>query len=172
MAVMQRREVLKSGAAAAALSTVGLAQVKRQGWQPLVFSPAQNELVVTLAELIVPATDTPGAKAANVNRYMDLFLSEAPSEDRERFLQSLNWFEEYAVKEAGAPFVKLEPSRQIALLEKLDAGGPGLDDGKRFFTSMKAMTARFYYQTEIGYKELNKNGVAKNLGCKDAAHKG
>ena len=39
--------------------------------------PRQNELVITLTELIIPQTDTPGAKAAKVNEYIDMVLADA-----------------------------------------------------------------------------------------------
>ena len=35
----------------------------------------QNETVITLSELIIPTTDTPGAKAAKVNEFIDGVLS-------------------------------------------------------------------------------------------------
>jgi hypothetical protein len=179
---MKRREVLKAGAAAAAVSSVARPQehthllapdtvAKAAGWKPSVLTPEQNQSVVVLTELIIPATDTPGAKAANVNRYIDLFLSESPAADRDRFLDGLKWFEEYAGKEGGGPFIKLEPAKQVGILEKLDAGGDSaLEQGNQFFRMIKSMTARFYYQTEIGYKELNKHGVPGGFGCKHDAH--
>ena len=46
--------------------------------------PRQNELVITLTELIIPQTDTPGAKAAKVNEYIDTVLADAtPERSRE-----------------------------------------------------------------------------------------
>src|SRR5919107_708127 len=62
-------------------------------WTPKVFDPRQNELVITLTELIIPQTDTPGAKAAKVNEYIDTVLADAKPEDREKFLQGLAWID-------------------------------------------------------------------------------
>ena len=39
----------------------------------------QNDAVIVLTELIVPETDTPGAKATLVNRFIDGVLADAPS---------------------------------------------------------------------------------------------
>jgi hypothetical protein len=39
-------------------------------------TPDQDATVTTIAELIIPQTDTPGAKAAKVNEFIDLILSE------------------------------------------------------------------------------------------------
>src|SRR5215217_3877886 len=60
-------------------------------WKPKVFNAAQNELVITLTELIIPETKTPGAKTAKVNEYIDMVLAEANPELREKFLQGLAW---------------------------------------------------------------------------------
>src|SRR5947207_4576408 len=55
-----------------------------------VLDPHQRETVATIAELIIPATDTPGARAAHVDQFIDLLLGEwAPDEERARFLQGL-----------------------------------------------------------------------------------
>jgi hypothetical protein len=181
---MNRRDLLKAGATAAVSSAAlgqdhthlltpdTVAKASAAAWKPAVLTTGQNEAVVVLTELIIPATDTPGAKAANVNRYIDLFLSEMPPGERNRFLDGLKWLDEYASKEQGAAFVKLEAAKQIAILEKLDAGGdPAIEEGNRFFRFAKSLTARIYYQTEIGFKELNKRGVPGGFGCKHDAHK-
>ena len=43
--------------------------------------PLQNETVIVVSELIIPETDTPGAKAAKVNEFVDVMLTDWFSED-------------------------------------------------------------------------------------------
>lgn len=183
---MNRREAIKAGAAAAAVTTIGVAQdhshapllapqtVAKMGaaWKPATLSEAQNQTVVILTDLIIPATDTPGAKAAMVNRYIDLFLTNGSAQEKDRFIAGLKWLDDYTTKEHGQPFAKLDAGRQVAVLEKLDAAenDTALAEGNRFFRQVKSATSRFYYSTEIGFKELNKNGVG-TLGCKHPEHK-
>src|SRR5690349_10841862 len=50
-------------------------------WAPKVLNAHQNELVTTVSELIIPATDTPGATAAQVNRYIDDVVADAKPAD-------------------------------------------------------------------------------------------
>src|SRR2546426_9115175 len=59
-------------------------------WAPRTLSPAQLELVATIAEHIIPQTDTPGARGAGVHRFVDTLLSDHyPTEERDRFLAGL-----------------------------------------------------------------------------------
>ena len=171
---MKRREILKLGAAApAALPILGQAQqTARAAWKPKAFNAHQNETVVALAELIIPATDTPGAKAALVNRHIDLLLADGPETERERFLSGLAWLDDYAVRNYGSPFIKTSAVEQVAILETLDANrNSGVPAGNQFFRMLKSMTSRIYYNTEIGYKELNKGGrPPKSFGCKHPEH--
>src|SRR5688500_14722679 len=56
-------------------------------WTPKVFDAHQNDTVVLLSELIIPPTDTPGAKAAKVNEFIDLVLAGADPAERKQFLK-------------------------------------------------------------------------------------
>ena len=50
----------------------------------------QNDTVVAMIDLIIPETDTPGAKGARVNEFIDVILTEwANDEERRNFLNGL-----------------------------------------------------------------------------------
>jgi hypothetical protein len=167
---MQRRDLFKIGAVAATASFEPLmAQTPSAApdWKPAVFDAHQNETVIALTELIIPATDTPGAKAALVNRYLDLFLKDGDPAQREAFLAGLSWTDGYAIRKHNTPFVKLTPAQQTAILTAFDAYEEvGIEPGHQFFRQLKSMTARIYYNTAIGYRELNKGGrVPRTFAC-------
>ena len=76
---MQRREVLRMLAVGAALPVLPpsllahLQEAQAQvgpSYKLRTLSPQQNALVVTMIDLIIPVTDTPGAKAARVNEFI------------------------------------------------------------------------------------------------------
>jgi hypothetical protein len=162
---MNRRDLIKISASVAA-APAALAQTA--AWKPLLFDAHQNDTVAALADLIIPATDTPGAKAAGVNRYIDLLLNDGPVEQRNEFLAGLAYLDGQAIAKHGQPFVKCTAAQQTAILTDFDKGsGPG----SRFFRMAKMMTSRIYYSTEIGTKELNKGGIPASYGCQHPAHK-
>jgi hypothetical protein len=154
---MNRREALKTGAAALSIPFLEAAE-----WKPALFTAHQNETVIALVDLIIPATDTPGAKAALVNRYMDLILRDGSATERDRFLAGLKWLDDESIRRDKAQFVKLPAAKRVAILESIDSGE---GEGNRFFRVAKSFTSRVYYATEIGMKELNKRGVPKSFGC-------
>jgi len=149
---MNRRDAIKTSAALAA----AIPMLEAATWRPTLFTSQQNETVIALIDQIIPATDTPGAKAALVNRYMDLILSAGPKSEQERFLNGLKFLDR------EVPFAKLSAPKQVELLQSLDAGD---GEGNHFFRMAKSLTARIYYQTEMGFKELNKHGVPKTFAC-------
>src|SRR5579863_10707704 len=100
---MHRRDLLKL-AASFAIPSAWAQQAARPDWKPSCLDDHQNETLIALTELIIPATDTPGAKAAHVNRYLDLFLRDGVVAQREEFLEGLNWLDGYAIREHGHPF--------------------------------------------------------------------
>jgi len=105
---------------AAHRAAVGVA-AQGAAWTPKVLNSHQNELVIAACELIVPATETPGATAAHVNRYIDGVLAEAKPEDRDAFLQGLAWLDMRSEARFSRQFVNAAPDQQIELLKALDA---------------------------------------------------
>jgi hypothetical protein len=152
------------------------AAIAAQDWTPKVLTPAQDELVATLAELIIPATDTPGARAARVNRFVDRVLQEAQPADRARFLEGLAWLDGRSKAISKAGFAAAPPDQQNALLSRLSAESAAAEEarGAEFFRAMKSMTIDGYYTSEIGLRqELGDSGqlfLPKSPGCDHPEH--
>src|SRR5258706_12007993 len=94
---MERREALRllmAGGVLPALPTDLFAFFQgahpASGYALRTLNPHQNDTVVTMIDQIIPATDTPGAKAARVNEFIDVILTEwANDEERRNFLSGL-----------------------------------------------------------------------------------
>jgi len=178
---MKRRDLFRATSAAAAVGTLQLPSAAQSApareataaaWTPQLFDSHQNETVIALTELIIPKTDTPGAKETLVNRHLDKLLADGPAAQRAAFLDGLNWLDGFALSKHTKPFVACSPAEQTAILQSLDSGtGAELESGRRFFRMAKGWTANIYYKTAAGFQELNKGGrVPKSYGCTHPEH--
>ncbi len=139
-------------------------------WSPKVLSAHQLQTVAQLCEAIVPATDTPGARAALVDRFVDGILQQAEAPDRAKFLSGLAWLDARSRALYKADFVSATPSQQTGILTKLSTGQ---DDraAVEFFQAIKSMTIAGYYSTEIGLRqELGDDGQLFSGGFEGCTH--
>jgi Gluconate 2-dehydrogenase subunit 3 len=128
-------------------------------WRAQVFDDHQIETVAVLAELIIPKTDTPGAREALVHQHLDRILSVSPEPARVNFLEGLWWLDGYCLQSEAKPFIEVSPAGQMEILTKLyNSSEPDLQPGSEFVHLAKNWTAKIYYSTEVGVEELNKGG--------------
>ncbi len=122
----------------------------------LILTAEQDRTIAALAEVIIPETDTPGAAAAAVNRFVDVILAEwAAEEERNAFLEGLEAFESRSRSQYGAPYHELAGPQQVAIARAMDdelsarrAAGQEVEES--FFYRMKWLTVFGYYTSEIG----------------------
>ncbi len=162
---LPRRVALKAGAGLVSVAVAGLPAA--ESWTAQTLDAHQMATVEALGDLIIPVTDTPGAKAALVHRYVDLFITDGPDTERVRFLDGLGWLDGYTNGKYQKTFLKLSAPDQVRVLQTLDSDSEyGIDEGHRFFRMLKSLVSRIYYNTEIGYRELNKGGrIPSSYGC-------
>jgi glucoside 3-dehydrogenase (cytochrome c) hitch-hiker subunit len=126
---LHRREVLKLfalGPALPALSPDLLAAFRAVhaslGPPPAsnVLSAHQDATVIAMAELILPRTDTPGAKDTRVNEFIDHILADWYSDqDRTRFLAGLADVDARTQTLFSRDFVDASPTQQAEILRQL-----------------------------------------------------
>src|SRR2546430_10190748 len=101
---LRRAALVLGGVLSAPLAAGVLAGCEARGapegsWRPRTLTPDQAELVATIAEQILPETDTPGARAVGVHRFIDALLAESYSaEQRERFVAGLAGLRRWSAK--------------------------------------------------------------------------
>ena len=143
-------------------------------WKPKALDAHQDETVATISELIIPTTDTPGARAALVNRFVDEVVADATEADRREFIRGLRWMDGRSNELFGADFVKATPDQQTALLTIISSDkNKSLEDeiGPDFFRAIKSMTITGYYTSEVGLKqELGDDGQLFLLEFKGCTH--
>lgn len=91
------------------------------GWRPQTLTEAQSEMVAAMGEIILPETDTPGARAARVHEFIDVMLTEYyPPEDRQRFLAGLERVGQYSRTAFDRRFLDATPEQQLQLVHALN----------------------------------------------------
>ena len=175
---MNRREVIRHTAMALGYAITGPSLIgvlkgckarPEIGYKPVFFNDEQAATIAELSEIIIPKTDTPGAKEAGVPGFIDSMLKEVyTKEDQDKFLQGLSEFEAEAQKEYRDSFASCSHENQIALFRKhhdaavaaLGTGGPtgwwntagGAD--KPFVLKVKELTLLGFFTSEPGATQV------------------
>jgi hypothetical protein len=97
------------------------AEPPADGYAFRVLDRDQQALTNTLVDLIIPETDTPGARAAGVPAFIDKLLADWMDDgERARFLAGLAEVDARAQAAHGARFLDLDAEQQVSLLTVLD----------------------------------------------------
>jgi gluconate 2-dehydrogenase gamma chain len=131
------------------------------GWKPVFLNEDQASVVSQVSEIIIPATETPGAKDVGVPSFIDQLLKEvyAP-EDQERFTAGLQAFNDEAKKEYGDDFSDLDEEDQTAFVKKkhdeaIQAERTIDPAPKRpFILTMKELTMLGFFTSEAGATQV------------------
>ena len=189
---MDRREALRilAGGAAIPLVPSNLLAVLRKARalaaaesRPRTLNSHQFSTVKTMAELILPRTDTPGAADAGAAEFADLMLTEWYDENqRTNFLAGLAGVDRRSQALFGKDFVECSPVQQAEVLTALGEEMEAEADQKRdkgtfselnpeeetgFYPMLRWLTLTAYYTSEGGAtKELNFQVIPdRHAGC-------
>lgn len=140
------------------------------------FTAEENRAVVEISERIIPADDhSRGAKAARVNEYIDLIVSESPDATKQTWREGLAAIDKLSRDKSGKPFADSTIDQQVDLLKEISRNerSPQTVE-ERFFRTIKYATVDGYYTSEIGIKEeLHYKGNAylkEFTGCTHPEH--
>jgi hypothetical protein len=110
-----------------------------------------------IADTILPATSTPGAKAAKVGSFMVLMVNDCyDASEQQVFIKGMQTINDLSAKKYSDSFVKLTPQQRHALLVELDEEQKQYmknkkdDQPSHYFRMMKELTLLGYFTSEIG----------------------
>lgn len=162
--MMNRRSALKTSslilgyALTASAATAVLNGCKTDtavGWTPKNLSLDQSNLLDEVTEMIIPATDIPGAKGAMVNRFIDAMFDAYPQEESNMFLQGLSLFDTKSQELNGKNFVESDEAGRKAVLDNMVAESKSSNsDIPHIFDMVKELTVMGYCASEIGGTQL------------------
>jgi len=118
-------------------------------------------LLDEIAEVILPTTkNSPGAKAAQVGRFMNVMVTECyDGEHQSVFLEGLAKFDEAATELFGKNFMELDAREKLDVLLPLEAeiktyaDTKGPDDPPHYYQLVKQLTLVGFLTSEIGVKQ-------------------
>lgn len=165
-------------------------QAAASSYKPLFFSPDHYRIVEHIAEMIIPADDTPGAKEAGVAEFIDFMVANrvavSPRDEirstadairqgddaQVQFVGGIDWINARSKSEFGKPFLDCTGEQQASLLEELAYKAkfkPTTETGREFFQLMRDYTVVGYYTSKIGLESLGYPGLRtvwpKMPGC-------
>jgi hypothetical protein len=128
-------------------------------WKPVFLTGEQAAVVTEVAEIILPRTDTPGAKDVGIPAFIDVMLKDAyPQEAQARFVAGLDEFDALAKKQHGRVFAQLDAAQRDALVRtshdaaiadaRAHTGPAPLP--RPFILTMKELTLLGYFTSEVG----------------------
>jgi Gluconate 2-dehydrogenase subunit 3 len=122
--------------------------------------PDQEKLMEELAETLIPATNTPGAKDIYAHLFVLRMLDDCYEKaDQQKFVKGMDLFQEMATKELDRSFVKATPVQRQSLLKKIEAAKGANEELSYFYHTAKQLTIQAYttsqyYLTNVQVYEM------------------
>ncbi len=157
--MMNRREAVARLVALTGIAVVG-GEALLTGCRPAkrtwaAFTPSEVALMDEIGETILPATDTPGAKAAGIGAFMAMMVNDCYDDaSHAAFADGLAAIESLSQRRHGKSFVAISPAERTSLLEVVQSEQaqykrkPG--EPVHYLAIMKELTIIGYFTSEIG----------------------
>jgi len=133
-----------------------------------LFSKEQRFLIAEFTEIIIPETNTPGAKEAGVPKYIELMVSQwLNDEERNLFMEGLESVASISKQRYGKNTRNLTQTEMLKILESLEedasddpwyafanTAGAFSDEHKSpFICQLKELTIWGFFTSEVGSKK-------------------
>lgn len=185
---MKRREALKKtailgGTAVASSSLLTMLQScqsqSRLDWQPRFLSIEHAQLVTSLVDTILPATDTPGGLDVKVDMFVDLVYDKTLDQNaKQGKVQEMDAFNQTCIDRFGMAFHQLDDESKKTILLEQETASPTFNGGVwgtavgeqqpvGFYRSLKSLMLWGYFSSEeIGRNVLNYDPIpGEYRGC-------
>lgn len=147
---MNRREALEKitlmmGGMISAPLMAGVMGEKLNFGPSLEVSPEQELLIAEIADVIIPTTKTPGAKAAGVEKFITRVVRDCfQIDEQKKFYAGLEKLDQDSKAAFQKGFTSLDAAQKKEMITKMTTSD------KPFFLQMKGLTVTGYFTSEIG----------------------
>lgn len=149
-----------------------LAGCKRADKQ--LFSKEDLAYLDEIAETILPETKTPGAKAAQVGKFMTIMVSDCYDEKEQTiFRDGIKKIDDHSKEKFGKLYLAIAPEQRHELLVQIDNGQKQYMKNKKeeepvhYFRMMKELTLLGYFTSKPGCTQAKRYMPVpgKYIGC-------
>lgn len=160
---MTRRDLLQNVAILLGGSIVGGSVFSISGCKSTdkqvnaLFSESQVAFMNEIADTILPATTSPGAKEAKVGNFMAVMVLDCyEPKNQQVFIEGLKKIDELSEKQFNTSFVKADAKQRTELLTALDKeqkeyqAKKAKDDPSHYFRMMKELSVLGYFSSKEG----------------------
>ena len=156
---MNRRELLQMILSATGYAMIGSPAIlagctSAQSYRSAAFADSDRALLSEVAETIIPRTDTPGAKDADVAPFMIKIVDDCYSDrDQAVFHDGLAAFREHCQVRFGVDFAELSPQQRTEFVSEIDQAARSYPRPQgapaHYFVMIKQLTLFAYFTSEI-----------------------
>jgi hypothetical protein len=123
------------------------------------FTDEQSAFLTRISDIMIPATDTPGAADVGVVNYVsDMVFVMYDDEEKASFLSDMEGFMSKAEASLGKPFNEASPKEQSDFIhaehELVFGGDVDWNAPKPFIWKMKELTITGYFSSEAGMTQV------------------
>jgi hypothetical protein len=164
---MERRDLLRALGAAAAFTL--MPRDAKAAWETVSGAPhappralfdERSALVTSLADAIIPRTDSPGATDVGVTAFIDVIVAEYYNDDeRAVFLAGLDAIGARAKLTGAASFSEMTPEARTALLDSLDRPVDRQAPEARAWSRLKGLVIHGYFTSERVQQDVLKTAI-------------
>jgi hypothetical protein len=141
---IQRATLLLGGVLSAPLMAGAMGQILNTG-ESVAVTADQSVLLAEVADIIIPTTGTPGAKAAGVEKFIVRVVRDCfEKPEQEKFYAGLAKLDADSQAKFSKGFAALDLAQKNVMLKQSTV------DNKAFFLMMKGLTVTGYFTSEIG----------------------
>lgn len=147
---MNRREAVQKitfllGGTISAPLMAGIMGEKLNFGPSLDLSAEQEALLADVADVIIPTTGTPGAKAAGADKFISRLMRDCyEMADQKKFYSGLEKIDAQSKEVYGKGFSALDATQKNDIVKRTTVSD------KPFFLQMKGLTVTGYFTSEIG----------------------
>lgn len=146
-------------------------------WTPALLTKDEAEATAILSDIIIPRTNTPGARDARCHECIDLLLSIESDQAQATYRDGLAWFEDRCKATHGKGIAQATADQVTEIVhatsDEHDTHPDELKPGVVFFKNLKDRTIFAYYTSREGHVE--ELGRAEHIGMetfRGCSHRG